>query len=398
MDATGNFVITWMSMNQDGSGWGIYAQLYNSAGAPQGAEFKVNTTTINDQQNPSVAMAPGGNFIITWSSDNQDGSYWGVYAQSYSSAGVAQGGEFIVNTYTTHYQRFSNIATNGTGVVIAWTSTYQDGSNDGVYAQRYTLQPVCVEPPNTTMIAWYPFDELSGMKAENLATGNTGTLGNSPVHIPGKVAGALRFDGYDDYVESPSTIVTNIGPAGLPATCSGSYSTCRGDFSIDTWIRMPSSSSNLIMIILEKEVSSGSTLTGYSVWIFNGYLILVLADGGAGNGGSNYTSTQIPIATLYNNQWHHIAVTVSRRGNPAGIKWYFNGVLISTNNPTIAPTRYGSLANSAPLRIGSPPPPSLLGWLWFKGDLDEVEIFNRELTQVEVKAIFAAGTAGKCKP
>jgi hypothetical protein len=38
------------------------------------------------------------------------------------------------------------------------------------------------------------------------------------------------------------------------------------------------------------------------------------------------------------------------------------------------------------------------GTSFFNGLLDELEIFNRVLTAAEVKAIFAAGSAGKCKP
>ena len=36
MDAQGDFVITWQSNNQDGSGYGIYAQAYNAAGLAVG--------------------------------------------------------------------------------------------------------------------------------------------------------------------------------------------------------------------------------------------------------------------------------------------------------------------------------------------------------------------------
>jgi hypothetical protein len=34
----------------------------------------------------------------------------------------------------------------------------------------------------------------------------------------------------------------------------------------------------------------------------------------------------------------------------------------------------------------------------FNGLADEVEIFNRPLTQVEILTLFNAGSAGKCKP
>ena len=49
MDDDGDFVITWQSHGQDGSGWGIYAQRYNAAGVKQGTEFRVNTYTLSHQ-------------------------------------------------------------------------------------------------------------------------------------------------------------------------------------------------------------------------------------------------------------------------------------------------------------------------------------------------------------
>lgn len=138
MDADGDFVLTWMSEGQDGSDVGIYAQRFNSAGTAQGTEFRVNTYTTGHQSSPVVAMDPGGNFVIAWFSDGQDGDDYGVYAQRYSAAGVAQGSEFLVNTYTTDAQRSPGIAMGTDGrFIITWRSLGQDGDNYGVYAQRY---------------------------------------------------------------------------------------------------------------------------------------------------------------------------------------------------------------------------------------------------------------------
>ena len=36
MDADGDFVVAWTSQDQDGSSTGVYAQRYNAAGLPQG--------------------------------------------------------------------------------------------------------------------------------------------------------------------------------------------------------------------------------------------------------------------------------------------------------------------------------------------------------------------------
>ena len=98
MDDAGNFVIVWSSKDQDGDDWGIYAQRYNAAGVAQGSEFQVNTYTNKEQLGPSVAMDRTGNFVVTWSSKDQDGDNWGVFAKRYQRSGAAQGGEFRVNT------------------------------------------------------------------------------------------------------------------------------------------------------------------------------------------------------------------------------------------------------------------------------------------------------------
>ncbi|MEH2135616.1 beta strand repeat-containing protein [Nostoc sp.] len=139
MDATGNFVISWQSLGQDGASYGIYAQRYSSAGVAQGNEFKVNTYTTSSQDNPTIAInANNGDFVISWTSNGEDGSSEGIYAQRYNSAGVAQGNEFRVNTYTDSFQSYSTVALAANGeYVIAWQSLGQDGSNNGIYAQVY---------------------------------------------------------------------------------------------------------------------------------------------------------------------------------------------------------------------------------------------------------------------
>jgi hypothetical protein len=137
-DAAGNFVVVWHSSTQDGQGYGVFAQRYASTGVPLGAEFRVNTYTTSGQSDPSVAYDAIGNFVIVWSSDTQDGQSYGVFAQRYASTGVPLGGEFQVNTYTTGYQVSPSVALDSAGnFVIAWNSLGQDGSSNGVFAQRY---------------------------------------------------------------------------------------------------------------------------------------------------------------------------------------------------------------------------------------------------------------------
>jgi hypothetical protein len=138
-DSQGNYVVTWASAGQDGSGWGVYAQRYSATGAPLGGEFRVNTTTLSDQTSPSVAMDANGDFVVVWQSNAEDGSGWGIYGQRYSSSGAAQGGEFRINVTTAGDQTSPSVAMSTTGdFVVAWASASQDGSGLGVYARRYS--------------------------------------------------------------------------------------------------------------------------------------------------------------------------------------------------------------------------------------------------------------------
>jgi hypothetical protein len=48
-----------------------------------GVEVRINTYTVGAQQMPVVASDPDGDLVVTWFSGGQDGSYNGIYAQRY---------------------------------------------------------------------------------------------------------------------------------------------------------------------------------------------------------------------------------------------------------------------------------------------------------------------------
>jgi hypothetical protein len=136
--ADGGWLVTWTSIGQDGSISGVYGQRYNSAGSTVGSEFRVNTYTISEKYAPSVTALSDGGWLVTWTSVDQDGSFWGVYGQRYNSAGSTVGSEFRVNTYTTNSQELPSVtALADGGWLVTWQSSGQDGSGLGVYGQRY---------------------------------------------------------------------------------------------------------------------------------------------------------------------------------------------------------------------------------------------------------------------
>jgi len=140
----GGFVITWQDFS-NGTDWDIRAQLYDANGAAQGAEFLVNTITLNAQQTPNVAALTGGGFVITWQDNSgtaPDTSVSAIRARRYDASGAAQGTEFLVNTTTFNDQIQPSIAalSNG-GFVIAWADS-SNGFNFDIRAQRYNASGV----------------------------------------------------------------------------------------------------------------------------------------------------------------------------------------------------------------------------------------------------------------
>src|SRR5207248_7131178 len=90
---------------------------------------------------------------------------------------------------------------------------------------------------------------------------------------------------------------------------------------------------------------------------------------------------------LASGTWYHLAAV--RGSNFTQI--YVNGVLERQTNVSF-PQDYGNF----PLYFGTS------GQSYWdhklKGNLDEVSIYSRALSGSEIAAIYAAGSAGKCKP
>ena len=135
-------VVAWHSTVHDGSGHGVFARRYDGDGAPVGPEFRVNTFTARDQNDAAVAVSARG-FVIAWTSFEQDGSGQGVFAQRHDAGGGLQGPEFRVHAHTTGAQADPAVASDAAGnFVIAWRSAGQDGDAGGIYARRFDAQGV----------------------------------------------------------------------------------------------------------------------------------------------------------------------------------------------------------------------------------------------------------------
>ena len=135
--ADGGFIISWVSNAQDGSSTGIYAQRYDAEGDPFGVEFVINATTAGGQYAPSITGLADGGFVVTWTST--DGNGEGVYSRVYDAAGNTSGADVRVNVATASNQSSASVAAlEDGGYIVTWSSNLQDGDDTGIYARLYT--------------------------------------------------------------------------------------------------------------------------------------------------------------------------------------------------------------------------------------------------------------------
>jgi hypothetical protein len=134
----GGFVVVWHSANQDGSGYGIYGQRFNSSAVKAGPEFQINTYTTGEQYYPFITNLSNGGFVVTWMSYLQDSSLQGIYGQVFNDTGAKINSEFRANTYITNNQQCHYIISLVNGnFLISWASEGQNGTDWGIYAQRF---------------------------------------------------------------------------------------------------------------------------------------------------------------------------------------------------------------------------------------------------------------------
>jgi hypothetical protein len=142
MDAGGNFVVVWQSELQDGSWLGVFGQRYDASGQRRGDEFQVSVQTHDGQGDPSVSSDASGRFVVVWSAARQDGHGSGIAGRRYDASGQPEGGEFIVNSQTTGDQTVSRVASAADGgFVVTWMSREDPSSPSSpwvISAQRFS--------------------------------------------------------------------------------------------------------------------------------------------------------------------------------------------------------------------------------------------------------------------
>jgi hypothetical protein len=200
------------------------------------------------------------------------------------------------------------------------------------------------------LVGWWKLDETSGLTAADSSVfGNDGTLPNMAGNewTNGTVGGALEFDGTDDYVSVPNSSSLQLTSA---LTMAG-------------WIKADSWGSGTDVDIIARKGEDNPN--NYQLSIADGLATLYLDDGD----GSGYRGDTL----LNTGQWYHIAAT----WDGTTVRIYVDGVL--DNDP---PDLHGDniSTDTRAFYIGGRSGADLLD-----GILDDIRIYNRALSEAEIK-------------
>jgi len=131
-DNNGDFVISWSRNEQQFGTYDVWTQRYDSSGTVLGSNFKVNDDGGNyTQEHPGVAMNEGGQFIISiddWREYAIHG-FANTWLQRYSNGGGKIGANFNISDFDTSECKYNSSDIDNYGdFVVAWTA-YGDTTN-----------------------------------------------------------------------------------------------------------------------------------------------------------------------------------------------------------------------------------------------------------------------------
>jgi hypothetical protein len=140
--ADGTIVVTWTTVKLKPSNnlYAGYGQLFTKKGKRSGKEISMTSTTKGDQGTPRTAALPDGGFAATWvdGTTSSDSSTFDIRGRRFNKKGKPVTKEFTANTYRSDAQSNPSLTAFENGqFAIFWQSLGQDGSDFGIFGQRF---------------------------------------------------------------------------------------------------------------------------------------------------------------------------------------------------------------------------------------------------------------------
>ena len=302
----------------------------------------------------NVAFGVGNpDFTITSSTAVNDGQWHHITATRNSTSGAMQ-------LFVDGVSRASGTGPTGTHATPAslHIGNLQSGANylvvsiDEVRLYNYVVSPTTVAQlaaSGSTLMANYNFE---GGVLDTSGFANNAVTKTNVTFVAGKVgAQAAQFDGVSSFIQIPVAVAN--------------------DFSIAYWVKTTATGGagqwyNGLGLV-DGEIPGAAADFGLS-------LLGNKAAFGVGNPDTTITST----SAINDGQWHHVAAT---RNNASGaMKLYVDGNLQASLTGPV-----GTRSAPTGLRLGA----MLPGGGFFSGTMDDVRLYNYQLSGSQVAALFA---------
>ena len=140
MTKDGNFVVAWQDASISAKTPQVYVRGFDSKGTEKFAQHNVLDADEGVRENPDIAIANDGSFVVTWQDDTDSNGSYQIRARSFKADGKPDGDVFTVNAQASGQQINPSVAMNpenGTFFI-----TYEDNNNDnktyGVKVRGYS--------------------------------------------------------------------------------------------------------------------------------------------------------------------------------------------------------------------------------------------------------------------
>jgi hypothetical protein len=130
-------LMVWQDNATDGDGMGISAQVLDANLYPSMSAFRINVEKAGDQENPQVAFLKDGGAVVVWQGGEVGSQH--IFARFLTSSNTFSTSDIAVSSYTDGPQVDPQVSVLADGsVLVSYSSEGQDGSMSGIFAQRLT--------------------------------------------------------------------------------------------------------------------------------------------------------------------------------------------------------------------------------------------------------------------
>jgi hypothetical protein len=266
------------------------------------------------------------------------------YATTAGVVYASMTGTFVLTDGTSHSTTVSGLTNGG-------SYTYYIRCQDTSLNVDPNDYPITFSVADPSLVAAYSFNEGNGTTvADTSGHGLTGTISGATWTTQGRFGNALSFNGTDAWVTVPSNSVLNLTDL----------------MTLEAWV-YPTAQGGLWRNVLIKERPGGEVYNLYS-----NTDAAVPAVFAVRSAAPNAPVGSAGVSAIPLNAWTHLAVTY----DGAQLRLFVNGTPVGSQPMT------GSMVTSTgALRIGG----NSVWGEYFQGEIDEVRIYNRALTQAEIQ-------------